>query len=329
LLVQTVMAIQPIFVFSVSRSGSTVVQRVIAAHDGVATVSEPWLLVPYAYTLRRQGVRAEYFHPLMVAAIDDFCRALPAGIEDYRQAMREFALRLYEQAATGKARYFLDKSPAYYLVAEEIMRLFPEGKFVFLWRNPLSIMASIMETFHDGRFCPTLFRGDLFIGLPRLIAAYRAGGSNAHSVRFEDLLGGDQRHWQALMDYLGIEFEADALRRFSEVKLDGRMGDQTGVRRYSTLSSEPEQKWKATLANPLRKAWCRRYLRFLGEDRLAAIGYDGGEIMHELDSQPTTIASLAADLGRLVVDVAKEPVRVRIRRDGIGGPNVIRELLEA
>ena len=329
LLVETVMAIQPIFLFSVSRSGSTLVQRVIAAHDGVATVSEPWLLLPYAYALRREGVRAEYFHPLMVTAIDDFCRQLPAGIEDYRQETREFALRLYEKAAEGKAHYFLDKSPSYYLVAEEIMRLFPDGKFVFLWRNPLSIMSSIIETFNASQWYPTLFRGDLFIGLPRLVAAYLANSSRAHSVRFEDLLTDDELPWRRLMDYLGIEFDARTLDRFSDVKLNGRMGDPTGVKRYSALETEPMEKWKATLANPLRKAWCRRYLRFLGGDRLGVMGYDSGQIMRELDSQRTTMASLVPDLGRLVLDVAKEPVRVRIRNQGIGGPNVIRELLGA
>jgi hypothetical protein len=159
------MAIQPIFIFSVSRSGSTLVQRVIAAHNDVATVSEPWILLPYLYTLRSRGVTAEYEHELMVTAIEDFCRELPAEEEDYRAELRNFVLRLYEKAAGREARYFLDKSPPYCLIAEEIMRLFPSGKFVFLWRNPLSIIASIIETWKQWH--PTMFRSDLFIGLPR------------------------------------------------------------------------------------------------------------------------------------------------------------------
>ncbi len=326
------MAIQPIFLFSVSRSGSTLTQRVIAAHDGVATVSEPWLLLPYAYALRSEGINAEYFHPLMVSAIGDFCRQLPDGVEDYRHEIRELALRLYEKAADGssghgEARYFLDKSPSYYLVAEEIMRLFPEGKFVFLWRNPLSIMASIIETFNDSRWYPSMFRGDLFIGLPRLLAAYDP--ARAHSVRFEDLVEGEESPWRGLMNYLGIPFEADSLQRFSEVSLEGRMGDPTGTRRYSTLSAEPALKWKSRLGNPMRKAWCRKYLSFLGEDRLAVMGYDLAQILAELDAQPTTLKSLAPDIGRLALDVAKEPVRVRLRGQGIGGPNLMRELLSA
>jgi hypothetical protein len=320
------MAIQPIFIFSVSRSGSTLVQRVVAAHNGVATVSEPWILLPYLYTLRSRGAVAEYEHESMVMAIEDFCRELPEEGEDYRTELRSFVLRLYEKAAGAEARYFLDKSPPYCLIAEEIMRLFPEGKFVFLWRNPLSIVASVIQTWEPWH--PTMFRSDLYIGLPRLVAAYRTHSARAYSVRFEDLVGGDARQWGALMDYLGIEFEPDALSRFSEVELNGRMGDPTGVKRYSTLNTEPQEKWKSTLVNPLRKEWCRRYLRFLGDERLAVMGYDRERIIRELNSQPSDTSCLIPDLGRLVADIVREPVRIQIRRRGIGGPNVLRELLK-
>jgi hypothetical protein len=322
------MAIQPIFVFSISRSGSTLVQRVLAAHEGVATVSEPWLLLPSLYALRREGVVAEYVHPLLARAINDFCAELPHGEDDYLRELRDHTLRLYRLAAGPDARAFVDKSPPYHFVAQEIMRVFPEGKFVFLWRNPLSVVASIIETWDHAAWHPTMFRGDLFIGLPQLVAASLAAAGNAYSVRFEDLVGGDERHWEALMTYLGIAFEPTALSRFADIRLKGSMGDPTGVSRYSTVSTEPAQKWKGTLANPLRKAWCRRYLRFLGNERLAVMGYSGDEILRELEAHPTTTASLLPDLGRLIGDVAKEPIRVRLRRQGLGGPNVIRELLK-
>jgi hypothetical protein len=320
-------AIQPIFIFSISRSGSTLVQRIVAAHDGVATVSEPWLLLAQAYTLRPGGVDAEYLHSQMVEAIEDFCGELPGGREEYKRALHDFTLGLYSAAAGDGARYFLDKSPPYCLIAEEIIDLFPEGRFVFLWRNPLSAVASMIETWEPWR--PTMYRDDLFVGLPRLIAAYERNREHAYAVRFEDLLDGDASPWTELMDYLGIDFDPASLSSFANVKLNGRMGDPTGVERYGVLSTEPQQKWKRTLANPLRKAWCRRYLRFLGEQRLAVMGYDFAQLEHELDSQAANLDSLAGDLGRLLEDVAKEPLRVRTRSRRLGAPHVIRELLRA
>jgi Sulfotransferase family len=321
------MTIQPIFVFSITRSGSTLVQRVIAAHDGVATASEPWLLLPYLYTMRDRGVVAEYTHPLMREAIDDFCDILPNGRSDYYQELHDFIIRLYSKAAGQDARYFLDKSPPYYFIVDDIIRLFPEGKFIFLWRNPLSILASIIETWQHGQWSVTEFREDLFIGLPKLIAAYRANYTQVHSVRLEDLLADGDEQWRALMGYLDIPFDPQALQRFRDVKLSGRMGDPTGVKRYTRIDSEPIDKWKATLVNPLRRAWAGRYLRFLGEDRLATIGYSANDLMRALDAQPARGTLLLSDLGRLSTDLLMEPARAYVRRKGVGGPSSIRELL--
>jgi hypothetical protein len=324
------MAIQPIFIFSLPRSGSTLVQRIIAAHDGVATTSEPWILLPHLYAFRQQGVMAEYDHSLMVHAIQDFCKELPAGEADYRQGLREFILSMYEKAAGGDAVYFLDKTPPYCLIADEIMDLFPDAKFVFLWRNPLSVIASIILTLNDEHWHPTLFREDLFVGLPRLVSAYQTNRARAYSVRFEDLLDRGEDQWRPLMSYLGIEFDSEALNRFTEIELNGRMGDPTGIKQYSALSSDPIDKWRGTLANPLRRAWCHRYLRFLGPNRLLTMGYDLDQLLDQLHSQPLSTSSLLADFGGLVSDLAKEPLRVRMRRRETGeGTNVLRELLRA
>ena len=319
------MAIRPIFVFSISRSGSTLVQRVIGAHDGVSTVSEPWLLLPQLFAFRPQGVQAEYVHPLLVSALEEFCEHLPNGRDDYRQELHDFVLRLYGKAADPTATHFLDKTPPYCLISEEIMQLFPEGRFVFLWRNPLSVIASTIQTFEPWH--PTMSRSDLFIGLPRLVDAYRANRDRAHAACFEQLTSGETEPWREMIAHLDLEFEPDALERFSEVKLGGRMGDPTGVERYVALSSEPNEKWKTVLANPLRVEWCRRYLRFLGDDRLAVMGYDGNQLRADLDALPVGTEALLGDVRRMIRDVVREPVRVRIRRHGIEGPNLIRLLL--
>ncbi|HEY2283732.1 MAG TPA: sulfotransferase [Solirubrobacteraceae bacterium] len=322
------MTIRPIFIFSITRSGSTLVQRIIAAHEGVATVSEPWLLLPLLYSLRDQGIAAEYGQDLASTAIADFCNELPHGVDDYRGELRDFVLRLYAQAAGEGASHFVDKSPPYFFVADEIIELFPDAKFVFLWRNPLSILASIVETWGGGRWRATVCSEDLFVGLPRLVSAYNRNRSRVCAVRFEDLIRADsERAWRPLMDYLEIPFDPATLERFQEVTLRGRMGDPVGVKAYSALSAEPMQKWKHTLANPLRREWCRRYLRFLGDERLATMGYDGKRLAAELSREPPATATLLPDLGRLLNDVAREPWRVQIRRRGVGGPNVLRTLL--
>jgi hypothetical protein len=318
---------RPVFLLSISRSGSTLVQRVMAAHECVETVSEPWLLLPLAYTLRRRGVDAEYLHGQMVEAIDDFAQTLPGGKAEYRATLADFAVGLYERAASPGTTHFLDKSPPYNLVAQEILDLFPHGRFVFLWRNPLSVAASMIETW--GPWRPTMFREDLFVGLPRLVDAYARNAERVHAVRYEDLIAGSRGPWEALMDYVGVAFDPRALSSFAQVTLNGKMGDRTGAARYATVSTEPLEKWRATFASPLRREWARRYVRVLGAERLRTMGYDLGKIEAQLDALPRSFAGSGKDALRLLEDLAKEPIRVRTRHRRVGSPHAIRRLIAA
>jgi hypothetical protein len=290
----------PIFLFSLPRAGSTLVQRILAAHDEVSTTGEPWLLLPYLYARRPRGVYAEYTHTDAAKALEDFCAGLPGGEENYLAELRAFALRLYTRAAQERTRYFLDKTPRYHLVAEDVIRLFPEGRFIFLWRNPLAVVASNMETWAGGRWRPYTQKIDFYDGLASLITAYESYRERVCSVRYEDLLTNPEEEFRRVFDYLDLDFDSGVLSSFNGVRLDGRMsGDPTGSRLYSKIDTGPLEKWKKTLANPVRKAWCRRYLRWIGSERLAVMGYDLDALLEELESVPSTSRMLLSDLARL------------------------------
>jgi hypothetical protein len=269
---------------------------VLAAHDDIATTSEPWILLPFLFSIKEQGASAVYSHELMVQAVEDFCRELPDGIDDYFEELRTFALRLYAKASKGEARYFLDKTPRYHLVVDEVLRLFPDGKFIFLWRNPLAVIASIIETWGQGKWHLYVCKVDLFDGLENLISAYDAHAGQVCAVQYENLLSNPEAEWRRVFAYLELPFDAELLSRFKEVQLSGRMGDPTGVQQYQVLSKEPLEKWKRVLTNPIRKAWCRRYLRWLGSERLATMGYDLQELLSALDSISLSMKFVGADI---------------------------------
>ena len=271
----------------------------LAAHDDIATTSEPWILLPFLFSTKEQGAYAEYSHKVMVQAIEDFCRELPCGMDDYFEELRTFALRLYAKAADGEAKYFLDKTPRYHLVVDDVIRLFPDGKFIFLWRNPLAVIASIIETWGQGKWNLYLYKVDLFDGLENLISAYDAHAGQVCGVKYEELLSNPEEEWRRVFAYLELPFDAELLSRFKEVQLSGRMGDPTGVQQYQVLSKEPLEKWKGVLTNPIRKAWCRRYLRWLGSERLATMGYDLQELLRALDSISLGMKFVGADIRRM------------------------------
>jgi hypothetical protein len=287
------MSQRPIFLLSLPRSGSTLVQRVLAAHPEVETVAEPWILLPHLYAMRQQGIATEYRHPPAARAIKEFVDRLPAGQADYDDAMRRFALMLYAKASTGGGSYFLDKTPRYHYVLPELFRTFPDARFVFLWRNPLAIVASIVETWCRGRWNVDRWRGDLH-GIASLVEASEQHRDAVVTLRYEDLVTGGATAWEPLFSYLDLRFDPDLLVSFADIRLDGEMGDPTGQYRYRSIEAEPVEKWRRTLGGPLRKSWCRSYLEWIGANRLREMGYDPDHLstaLAELPAAPWTLPS--------------------------------------
>jgi len=289
---------RPLFLLSLPRSGSTLVQRVLAVREEIATVPETWLLLPQVYAMRERGAFAEYGHTPASRAIREFADRLPGGRADYEEELRRFVLSLYARASGGRGTYFLDKTPRYHYVAEDLFRIFPDAKVVFLWRNPLAVVASITETWGRGRWNVGRWRSDLYDGVAGLVSAYEANAARAHAVRYEDLVGDDPAPWRSLFDYLELAFDPAALKEFRSVDLRARMGDPTGTARYETITAEPIERWKTILRTPVRKRWCRTYLEWIGESRLSTMGYRLEDLAGALDSVPTSVRRLPSDLAR-------------------------------
>jgi len=225
---------------------------------------------------------------------------MPHGQKDFDCAVKEFAIRLYKDAANGEATYFVDKTPRYHLIVDDILRLFPDAKFIFLWRNPLAVAASMITTWGKGYWNLDQFYIDLYQGLANLIKVYENKIGDALSVRYEDLLSNPEDILQSLSGYLGLDLDTTMLNRFSNVKLHGDMGDPTGVSAYKRLDLEPIEKWKSVLSNPIRKSWAKRYIEWLGENRLKIMGYDLETLKEDIHTANYTTRYMAVDMMKII-----------------------------
>ena len=285
---------EPLFVLSLPRSGSTLLQRVLGAHEQIATTAEPWLLLPHGYALRERGMAAEYTQPVAARAIREFVQQLPSGEDDYWAALAGFARELYAKAGGADSTYFLDKTPRYHFITPELFRMFPEAKCIFLWRNPLAVVSSIVQTWTKGRWNVDRWQGDLR-GVPALVEAYEAHRATTLAVNYETLVTEPERTWPRIFEYLGLPFDPALLNSFADVQLKGKMGDPTGIHSYRELSTEPIEKWKGALGTIWRKRWCRAYLDWIGPARLATMGYDAADLRRQLDGLPSSPRHLLSD----------------------------------
>ena len=319
--------IRPVFVLSLPRSGSTLLQRVLAAHPSGATTSEPWILLPLLSAARPGGTYASYDHRRSVKGVQDLIAALDGGQAAFDEELRTFVTRLYRRAAGPHATFFVDKTPRYHLVIEDVLRTFPDAGAVFLWRNPLAVLASILDTWLDGRWLPSLHAVDLHDGLANLVAAAERHAQRAVAVRYEDLVAHPEATARRVADDLGIGWDPAMVASFAAVELRGRLGDRWGAERYRDVSAAPLERWRGSLRGPVRTAWCRRWLRWIGAERLALMGYELEALLADLDAlehaPPAQVARDVADAARGVAHVLVEPAVLRGKRGFLRDPRSV------
>lgn len=202
--------------------------------------------------------------------------------------------------------FFLDKTPFYDLISNDILDLFPDAKVIVLWRNPLAAIASAVELWGgEQKWQLFLVSETMTQGLVNLVDTTLKYSSRICILQFESLISNPESEIKRITDYLGLNYEPNMIASFTKINLEGKMGDPIGTKKYNTISREPMEKWKKTMAGPLRKAWARRYLKWLGRKRIEQMGYDIETLLCDLDAIPTKYTNLPSDCYEMLRDTLK------------------------
>lgn len=255
------------------------------AHPEIASTSEPWFLIPLFYTRKIQGVASEYSHTTCYYAINDFIEELPDKEDDYRRSIRNMANDLYQKQCYRGEKYFLDKTPRYHLIVDEIAQTFPAARLIFLFRNPIHTIASQIKTFCNNRLGPYhRFHIDQLSGFASLSGGYERYADRAIKINYEDLVDDTEGQMRRLFSYLEIPWQGQVLQDFQQQLEGQRIGDPTGRKAYKTVSKVSLNKWRETMNTPVRKRFLRHYIQLLDAEDMAIQGYDKGEVLAELAS---------------------------------------------
>jgi len=237
--------------------------------------------------MRPEGVFSEYSHHACISAISDFVNKLPNKEADYYNAVRKFALSLYQTQGSGDEKYFLEKTPRYYLILDVLQKIFPDAKFIFLFRNPVQVMASVIETWGKGRLRMENYYVDLFKGPEKMAAGYNALKNNSVAVFYDDLVRNPENNLKRIFEYLELDYSSSILTRISQVKLDGRMGDKSGYSQYNEIEPDSIEKWKETFNTRFRKKILKTYIRGLSPRTLKTFGISQNQVIRDIDAVPT------------------------------------------
>ena len=238
----------PIFVLGLPRSGSTLLEQILASHSRVEGTME----LPDIHNLVRRidgkhGRGEPGNYPEKLAELDAV--ALRAFGEEYLDATRI-------QRSEGKP-FFIDKMPNNWAYAGFIRLILPNARIIDARRHPLDCcFSNFKQHFARGQaFSYDLTHiGRYYADYVRFMAHLDAvQPGKVHRVIHEQLVENPEQEIRALLAYCGLEWE-DACLNFHETRRAVRTASSEQVRQPLSRSGFDQWKPFEQWLDPLKEA---------------------------------------------------------------------------
>ena len=201
-----------VFLVGFPRSGTTLLERVLAAHPDVVAWDERETLTEAARDFMGKP-----------AGLDRLASASEDRLADYRA---DYWRRVAETGAKVGGKVALDKLPLNTMKLPLIARLFPEAKILFALRDPRDVVLSCFrQRFRMNssmyEFLTLDSAARFYDGVMRLAALYRAKlNLDLRTYRYEDLVEDFDGQTRAICEFIGLPWRAE-MRAFAAT-LDDR-----------------------------------------------------------------------------------------------------------
>jgi tetratricopeptide (TPR) repeat protein len=201
---------QPIFVLGFPRSGTTLIEQVLASHSQVRAGGE----LPFMTELRRL---TNQLFPVPEPFPENLSRTWTADNGYAASLFRDYYFARADQYGLLKPgkRHFVDKQPFNEIWLPVLRMAFPAAKIVHVVRHPLDVCVSVMSnSLTHGFNCGYRIEDIVhhFAAVFDLVEHYRRElDLGAHELRYESFVRGQDAETRRLLAYLDLEFEESCL----------------------------------------------------------------------------------------------------------------------
>ena len=200
---------QPIFILGAPRSGTTLLERMLASHSQIGAAGELPFVGEFRELLSRLFPQRPFPHNLDALSAAD-CRYAADLLRDFYLSRRAELPRI-----EACAHYVVDKMPFNEMYLPLIRIAFPACPVIHLQRHPLDIAVSMWgHRLNHGFFCAYDLRdiAHHLTAVAQLHRAYRGAFDTGEvCLRYEALVRDPEHSLRRLFDALGLPFEASCL----------------------------------------------------------------------------------------------------------------------
>ena len=243
------------FLLGFPRSGTTLLEQVLASNPNVATLEErdPAREAVAAFMPKSRKLRA-------------LAEASEETLDGYRE---RYWRNVRKHGVEPTNRIFVDKGPIYTVNMPVLARLFPQAKFLFAIRDPRDVVLSCFRR----RFGvnPTSFEFLTLEGTARFYAAVMRLGEiyrdklalDVFELRHESLVDDFDGQTRALCNFMGLPWD-EAMRRFSDRSKIGAISTVSGSQIARGLNRDGIGQWRRYAEQlgpvlPILQPWVEKF----------------------------------------------------------------------
>lgn len=226
----------PVFLVGFPRSGTTLLDQILASHPKITTLEEHDTLVDSAMALVKSEGDFDFW-----ATISDV---------DLEQ-LRTFYWQQVQTGLLGQRMkdVFVDKMPLNAVLLPVIYRLFPDAKIVFAVRDPRdTVLSCYQQRFGMNVAMFQLLRLDTaaryYDAVMKLVRVAQARlPLSVHEVRYEAVVSDFDATVGGVLDFLGVAWD-DAVHNYAETAKTRVIGTPSASQVVQPLYATAQGKWR-------------------------------------------------------------------------------------
>jgi hypothetical protein len=223
----------PIFIVGYPRSGTTLVQRLLAAQPGIVSFPETHYfggVEKHAQTDVRGSILPSCLGAMLDAVrekmgfqfADEELRMLQQLAAEkklsskilFECSVMHFLLTLYpERDITRAPCRWVEKTPTHAMFIDRIMEWYPQAQVLHILRHPVPAILSRKNKFPFNRETPLEELARRWNRMQERVEQFRRQyGAHIHVMRYEDLMADMERELKAAAEFLNISFDFSLLQ---------------------------------------------------------------------------------------------------------------------
>ena len=243
------------FLTGFPRSGTTLLEQVLATHPDIVTLEErPLLLEAAREFLTRYG------------DVTRLANVVPDLLEPYRDS---YWKRVSEFGVNPAGKVFVDKNPLNTIRLPLLAKLFPGAKIIFALRDPRDVVLSCFR--RSFNMNASMYEFNSIEGAAHYYAAVMAAGEayrerlslQIHFLRYEDLVTDFEGQARKLCDFLGVEW-TEKLKDFAQTARGRPIATPSSTQVGRGLYAEGAGQWRhydfaLKPVLPILQPWIERF----------------------------------------------------------------------